>query len=135
MGIMALYGFDPMDHGATRKPTTLKDFIAIGVVAVQYKIEGLLDTALEITSNILTECLSHEDEDDVDHALKHFLGFKWSEMLNDGRCTPLVMKTLKEHLPEINKTSFFKELLDMEPLLARCLFDAMVEDQAQRAKR
>jgi hypothetical protein len=136
MGILTLYGFDPMRDCAARKPTKLKEFITICVVAVKYEIEGLLDTALEATSNILTECLSYKDE--YETVLPEFLGDGWldgwCEMITEERYTPLMFRVLREHLPTLYNRTLFQNLLDQEPSLVRCLLDAMVEDQAQRAK-
>jgi len=134
IGIMTLYGFNPMANVATGVPTTLKSFIAISVVAVQYEIEGLLDTAFKAINNTLTKCLSHDDEDEVNSALEHFLGCEWNQMLNDGRFTPLMCEALRNRLYKINNKPVFKELLTKEPLLCRCLYEAMVEDEAQRPR-
>jgi hypothetical protein len=140
IGIKALYGIDLMARGdhATEMSTTLINFIEICVVAVQYDIEGLLDSALKAASVTLTDCLSDENEAEGNSALRVFLGFSscssWYSNLDDKRYTPFLFKVLKEHLHKIHNKPVFQELLDQEPKLARYLLDAMMEDQAQRVK-
>ena len=123
IAIRALYGFNFMDEDGdtTVVPTTLHDFVAICVVAVQYEMEGVLNTVLDAANKTLT--LSHMDESEI--MVSEFLGDKWNwrEMLEDERYTPLMFRVLREHLPRLQYTAVFRKLLDKEPALVRYLFD------------
>ena len=104
------------------------------MLAAHYEIDSLLESTLEAASHALTGCLNFEDEEKINSALKDFLGSGWDSILSDSRYTSMMLKVLKGHLYKIYNKLVFKELRKKETLLASCLFDAMVEDQAQMAR-
>jgi hypothetical protein len=114
--------------------TSLYDFLNICMVAVHHENDDLLNSTIRAASRALADCLSDQDEEKVDSALNDFLGSNWDVIINDPRYTPLMFKVLREHLYKLDSRPVFKKLRKEEPLLADCLFDAMMEDQAQRAR-
>ena len=134
IAVTHLYGFDFMGQKEIDPPTSLYDYLDICVVAAHYEIDDLLESTLQAASRALTDCSSGEDEERINIALKDFLCFSWKSILNDPRYTPLLFKVLREHLYKLNNRPVWKELLTNEPLLLGCLYDAIMEDQAQKAR-
>ena len=82
-GVRCLYGFDYMADGELGKPASLDEFLELCVVAVHFKIEGLLESAVKAATRILTDCFSYENEEKAQFWLKKF--FSGRIILSDDR--------------------------------------------------
>lgn len=130
--VMHLYGFDFMDNNETHTPTSLKDFLDICAAAADYEIGDLWVSALEAGCRALTDCLSDEDDENIDHALKEFFLADLSWMAVDKDYGPLRLTVFWENLIQLYTKSVLQKLLDDEPTVARHLLDQLVKEKMHR---
>ena len=72
-GVRYLYGFDYMADGELGKPASLDEFLELCVVAVHFRIEGLLESAVKAAIRILTDCFGYENEAEAQFWLGKFI--------------------------------------------------------------
>lgn len=134
IAVMHVYGFDFMATSETRTPRSPQEFLDICVIAEHYGIANLRRLTLNAAARALTGCLSGEDKEKVDSALKDFLGSSWNSILSDARYTPLLLRVLREHIDKLVDMPVFNKLLEMEPMFSRRLIFAMGKELGQRAR-
>ena len=128
VGVKYLYGFDILAHGEFERPEYLLDFLEICVVAVHYKIEGLLDLTVKAAIRALTDCFSYENVGEDHHRVGTFLGEE-SDLTDDSN-HPHLVSILGGHLTKLYTYPHFQDLLNGEPVLVRILLDGLVKEQA-----
>jgi hypothetical protein len=129
-GVIYLYGFDYMADGELGKPASLDEFLELCVVAVHFKIEGLLESAVKAAIRILTDCFSYENEEEAQFWLEKFISGRI--ILSDDRYHPHLVSILGGHLTKFYTNPYFQELLDWDPIVVRVLLSGLVEEQALR---
>jgi hypothetical protein len=130
-GVRYLYGFDLTADYGPWEPTLLEDFLELCVVAVHYKIDGLLESTVKATIRALTDSFSYESIGKDHLGLKEFLGERLV-IPDDDRYHPHLHSILGGHLTKLYTYPHFQDLLNGEPVLARILLDGFVKGQALR---
>jgi hypothetical protein len=129
-GVRYLYGFDYMAKGELKRPAWLDEFLELCVVAVHYKIDGLLDSAVKAAIRALTNCFSYESVGEDHFRVRSFLGERI--ILPDDRYHPHLLSILGGHLTKLYTNPHFQDLLNDESGLVRILLDGLVKEQALR---
>jgi hypothetical protein len=110
---------------------TLDGYLELCALAVQWDIEGLLDSAFKAADGALTYCLDVEDEDNVDYLLVCFFGARLV-VPDDDEYPQHLLGILGPHLTKLYTKPRFQYLLENSPNMVRYLLGALVKDKALR---
>jgi len=131
IAIKYLYGFDLMANGKPERLNSLDDWLELCTVAVQWDIEGLLDSVLKAADSVLTYYLDVEDEENVDYLLMRFFGGRLV-VQDDDKYPQHLLGIIGPHLIKLYTKPRFQYVLDNSPNMVRHLLDALVKDKAFR---